>query len=148
MIITIQEFKYLEVNVLYSIMQLRMEVFYLEQHIMEQDFDDIDRHSKHIYIEGKNKKVDGCCRLFTDPKNSNRMMIGRLAVRKSLRHKFYGSFLLASATEQAQRDGAKEVALHAQIQTVDFYRKKGYEPVGESFMEAGIEHVLMVHKFS
>lgn len=147
MMITIREFKYLDADTLYSIMQLRMEVFYLEQRIMEQDFDDIDRKSKQIYIEGKGKKVDGCCRLFADPEIPGRMVIGRLAVKKSLRRKSRGSFLLKSAVSQAQRDGAKEVMLHAQIQTVDFYRRRGFEPIGEPYEEAGILHVMMIHKF-
>ena len=35
------------------------------------------------------------------------------------------------------------MVLHAQTQARGFYAANGYEPEGELFMEAGIEHVRM-----
>ena len=35
------------------------------------------------------------------------------------------------------------MVLHAQTQAQGFYAANGYEPEGELFMEAGIEHVRM-----
>src|SRR5207342_708000 len=39
--------------------------------------------------------------------------------------------------------GWPEVSLHAQVSAEGFYQKFGFEPVGERFEEAGIEHQAM-----
>ena len=48
----------------------------------------------------------------------------------------------------AKKRGYKGVQLAAQIQAISFYQRLGYESVGESFMDAGIEHRLMRLHFS
>jgi len=49
-------------------------------------------------------------------------------------------FMIAVAKEQ----GFKKLKLHAQSYLIDFYRKHGFEIVGDMFKEAGIDHHLMV----
>lgn len=49
------------------------------------------------------------------------------------------------AIEGAAREaGFRQLKLNAQIHARRFYEKLGYEPYGESFAEAGIEHIAMV----
>ncbi len=48
------------------------------------------------------------------------------------------------ALEDSGRElGLDRIELHAQTHAVLFYRRLGYEPHGEEYIEAGIPHVLM-----
>ena len=68
----------------------------------------------------------------------------RMAVRKQWRGQGYGSQLLKFTIETARRQGFKKFKLHAQITAQAFYAEHGFKPVGDIFMEADIEHLLMV----
>jgi predicted GNAT family N-acyltransferase len=45
--------------------------------------------------------------------------------------------------ERIVTEGVPQIMLHAQAQTVDFYRQFGFIPVGEPFVEAGLSHLEM-----
>lgn len=68
----------------------------------------------------------------------------RLAIRKSYRGLGYGKQLLRFMMDTAREAGFHKMKLHAQTQALDFYRKQGFQPKGEIFFEADIEHRLMV----
>ena len=44
----------------------------------------------------------------------------------------------------AKEQGFKKFKVHAQAYLADFYRKHGFEIVGNMFKEAGIDHYLMI----
>ena len=68
----------------------------------------------------------------------------RLAIRQAYRGKGYGNHLLEFMIRTARENGYKKIKLHAQTQALDFYIKHGFEPKGDLFFEADIEHLLMV----
>ena len=68
----------------------------------------------------------------------------RVAVRKSYRGKNLGHKLTEFMIAVAKEQGFKKLKLHAQSYLIDFYRKHGFEIVGDMFKEAGIDLHLMV----
>lgn len=68
----------------------------------------------------------------------------RIAVRKEWRGRGYGSALMAFMMHVARQRGVTQFKLHAQIAAKGFYEKHGFHAVGEPFIEADIEHCLMV----
>jgi predicted GNAT family N-acyltransferase len=68
----------------------------------------------------------------------------RLAIRKSYRGRGYGNQLLGFMMNTAREAGFCKMKLHAQTQALEFYRKHGFQPKGDFFFEADIEHQLMV----
>jgi len=70
--------------------------------------------------------------------------IERLAVRKQWRGKGYGNQLLDFAIATARGHGLRKFKLHAQTTAQAFYAKHGFEAAGDIFLEADIEHRLMV----
>src|SRR5690606_4995593 len=54
-----------------------------------------------------------------------------------------GSGLLHALVRIAREGGLERVSLHAQEGAIEFYRRHGFSPVGERFVEAGIGHVAM-----
>ena len=41
-------------------------------------------------------------------------------------------------------EGVREAKLGSQTHAIEFYRKLGFETIGEEFMDAGIPHMNMV----
>jgi YbgC/YbaW family acyl-CoA thioester hydrolase len=69
--------------------------------------------------------------------------IGRMAVTLPLRGAGIGAALMQAFMQAARERGCGTIELHAQAAAVSFYRRLGFEPRGEVFFEAGIEHQAM-----
>jgi predicted GNAT family N-acyltransferase len=54
-----------------------------------------------------------------------------------------GGRLMEWAEQEARAKGAKTMVLNSQLSAQAFYGSRGYEPEGETFMDADIEHVRM-----
>ena len=68
----------------------------------------------------------------------------RLAIRKSYRGSGYGNKLLEFMIKVVRDKGYDRIKLHAQTQALPFYAKHGFQPKGDRFFEANIEHLMMV----
>ncbi len=69
--------------------------------------------------------------------------IGRMAVHQAARGAGVGRALLDALLAAARERGDREVLLHAQTTALPFYRRAGFVPRGETFVEAGIGHLEM-----
>ena len=69
--------------------------------------------------------------------------IGRVAVLKQQRGRYWGVGVMEALHEEARRRGYAGVTLGAQEYAVGFYAKLGYVARGEVFLDAGIEHRWM-----
>ena len=68
----------------------------------------------------------------------------RIAIRKAYRGKNLGHKLTEFMILTAKNQGFHKFKVHAQTYLVDFYRKHGFEIVGDIFKEAGIDHYVMI----
>jgi predicted GNAT family N-acyltransferase len=68
----------------------------------------------------------------------------RLAVREAYRGQGLGKDLLQFMLGVAREKGYSRFKLHAQIHALPFYEKHGFTAKGDIFLEAGIEHKVMV----
>jgi predicted GNAT family N-acyltransferase len=68
----------------------------------------------------------------------------RIAIRRAYRGGGRGHQLVDFMLRTAREHGFTQYKMHAQAHLVDFYRQHGFEPRGELFQEAGIDHFLMV----
>jgi predicted GNAT family N-acyltransferase len=117
---------------------IRREVFVVEQQVPEsEEWDDRDAVSEHVIALTPGGVAIGTGRLLPDGH------IGRMAVRKPWRERGVGSALLTELIAMARERGFSETRLHAQTHALAFYRKHGYMPLGDEFMEAGIPHYEM-----
>ncbi len=120
-----------------AVFALRHEVFVVGQGVPEElERDDLDAVSDHAVavIDGT---LVGTGRLLPDA------TIGRMAVASSARGAGVGTAVLARLEERARERGLPAVELHAQVHAQGFYARAGYLPVGEVYLEAGIEHCTM-----
>jgi predicted GNAT family N-acyltransferase len=118
---------------------VRERVFVQEQGVpADIEYDEADPVSVHVLARGPGGEAIGTGRLLPDGH------IGRMAVLPEWRGKGVGTALLARLMESARERGMSRLVLNAQTSAIDFYRRFGFVPEGDEFMEAGIAHVAMV----
>jgi predicted GNAT family N-acyltransferase len=122
-------------------MALRIKVFCGEQGVdEEEERDDLDDEA--VQVVGLDETgVIATCRLRDVGEGT--WKLERMVVERRLRKLGVGGRLLAGAEDRARSAGANEVLLHAQRRAEAFYAADGYVAEGETFMDAGIEHVAM-----
>ncbi|WP_370635925.1 GNAT family N-acetyltransferase [Paralcaligenes sp. KSB-10] len=119
-------------------MEVRYEVFVQEQHVpVEEERDQEDAHCVHAVAFGRDGRPVGTGRLL---RNAH---IGRMAVRATHRGLGVGSRLLTALVDEARRRQYPEVVLSAQVHARAFYEAHGFVAQGETYIEAGIEHITM-----
>lgn len=69
----------------------------------------------------------------------------RFSVLAEFRGRGVGQALVKAVLLDLPSD-AGEIYLNSQISAIDFYKRFGFEKVGEQFEEAGIQHYAMVFK--
>jgi predicted GNAT family N-acyltransferase len=117
---------------------VRDEVFVDEQHVpIELEHDARDPLCTHVIARLLDGTPVGTGRLTPE------RHIGRMAVRAPWRGRGIGDAPLLALVEQARLRGWPDVHLNAQVSAMSFYERHGFQPEGERFMEAGIEHQAM-----
>lgn len=72
--------------------------------------------------------------------------IERVALLPEFRDRGFGKKILDYAVDYCKRKNVKEIISHAQIRVKGFYEKCGFKSRGETFIDAGIEHIEMYLK--
>lgn len=120
-----------------SIRLVREQVFIKEQQIdPEIEFDGLDTQAVHVLVVDSEQPL-GTGRILADGH------IGRIAIMKAARGQGLGVKVVQALVEYAKQQGYPRVDLGAQTHAVDFYRKLGFTPYGDEFMEANIPHQAM-----
>lgn len=140
------EYKILKDLDLKRALDLRKEVFVIEQNVpLELEIDEKDELDTTIHIgifEDGNLIAVGRILDF----GSEKLHIGRIAVKFCKRNSGVGRFLMESIEEVILSFGLKNIIceLDSQVQVVGFYEKLGYCVLDEkNFLDAGIEHKTM-----
>jgi predicted GNAT family N-acyltransferase len=133
-----------------AVYALRHEVFVVGQGVPEElERDDIDPVCDHA-VALRDGAVVGTGRLVPGTVSVDNVLtpgpvstIGRMAVAESERGLGVGALVLALLERRAAERGVVTVELHAQLGARRFYDRAGYTPVGDVYLEAGIEHLTM-----
>ena len=142
--ITIKTFDELTIYELYSLLQLRSEVFVVEQDCVYQDLDGKDTKALHVLglLEGKLVAYTRC---FKAGIYFEEASIGRVIVHKDYRKFKLGHEIMnASILGIAEYYNAQTIKLSAQTYLTKFYESHGFHVVGEEYLEDGIPHVAMI----
>ena len=121
---------------------VRHAVFVVEQGVpLELERDELDASAVHV-VAASSGEVVGTARLTLEAE----LRIGRVAVLPPWRRRGIAGMLVSALEAEARRLGAAEVSLHSQSYVRSLYAKLGYAVAGEPFVEAGIDHVLMIKR--
>ena len=121
-------------------LELRHEVFCVEQGVPErEEVDGRDHEGIHLVALADGELL-GTCRLLMVGTTAQ---FSRLAVRASARRRGIATALLELAETETRAAGGRRLVLHAQTYARELYENAGYRARGRIFWEAGIEHVAM-----
>ena len=126
---------------LYRILELRVDVFVVEQECRYRELDgrDLDDGSRQLWItDDSGDQVLATLRLVSEPDGSAR--IGRVATAVPARGQGLAAALMTEALRLA---GARPVLLYAQSYLVGWYERFGFVRDGDDFVEDGIPHTPM-----
>jgi ElaA protein len=141
-----KKFDELTANELYIILQLRNEVFVVEQNCVYQDADNKDQASYHLMGLQDNKLI-AYSRLippgiaFTEPS------IGRVVTSPAARRTGMGKLLMKESINECRKlFDTNNIVLRigAQLYLKDFYASLGFIPIGGIYLEDGIKHIEML----
>ena len=142
--IKVNFFKDLTSQELYDILQLRSEVFVVEQDCVYQDIDSKDQKALHI-IGYKNDRVVAYTRIFKPGDYFDLASIGRVVVSQKERDNKYG-YDIMKASIKAIKDIFNEstIKISAQCYLKQFYSNLEFKQIGEEYLEDGIPHIAMI----
>ena len=144
--INVKKFEELSIDELYGILQLRAEVFVVEQGCVYQDLDGKDQKALHI-IGTKNNEVVAYTRIFKSGDYFKEASIGRVVVKNTERKYGYGyKIMIASIKAVHEHLNETKIHLSAQSYLKKFYNSLGFKQVGEGYLEDGIPHIGMLKK--
>ncbi len=139
----LKKYSELTTRELYDILQLRSEVFVVEQDCVYQDIDGKDSMALHLFAYKKEVLV-AYARLFKPGDYFKDASIGRVVVKQTERKHGYGHQLMETANEAIDSlYKVSKIHLSAQEYLEKFYNTHGYQRVGEGYLEDGIPHIGM-----
>ena len=131
------------------ILQLRMEVFIVEQNCPFMDLDGNDYDALHLLSIHDNRCV-AYARIHKDKNTTDGLsLISRVMIVKDFRGKGLAYDLMNQAIEQAKICSPKaDIKIAAQKRLQNFYEKCGFVYEGEDYIEDGIPHCTMYYKWT
>jgi ElaA protein len=129
-------FEGLSTRQLHDVLQLRGDVFVVEQECPYPEVDGRDPEALHL-LGTHEGRLAAYCRWFAE---DERTVLGRIVVAREGRGRGWGRAL---TREALRRIGNRTVRVHAQTRLDSFYRSLGFEPVGAPYDDFGVPHVRM-----
>lgn len=140
----VKSFQELSVEELYAILQLRAQVFVVEQDCVYQDVDDKDFNSYHVCGYDA-QKLTSYARIVHKGVSYAELSIGRVVVSPQYRGIKLGVELMNEALSfVANQHGPEPIRISAQSHLRKFYADLGFVFTGKEYLEDGIPHIEML----
>ncbi len=141
---TCKKFDELTTHELYAVLQLRSEVFVVEQNCVFQDMDDKDQYSWHL-MGWHNNLLAAYTRLVPAGVSFKEVSIGRVVTSPKMRKSGAGRSLMKKSIETTYNIfGNQAIRIGAQLYLKKFYESFGFQQSSEIYLEDGIEHIEML----
>jgi len=144
MIFHIKKFNELTTDELYVILQLRSEVFVIEQDCIYQDLDQKDQLAYHI-LGVLDNQIIAYARIFKSGDYFLEPSIGRIVVKKEFRKFKYGYKLVENSIRFIENNlKENNILISAQSYLTKFYNSLGFIQISEEYLEDDIPHIKML----
>ena len=140
-------FQELTVEQLFEVLQLRVDVFVVEQVCAYPELEEHDRYPETRHLSGRNElgQLIAYARLLPPGLKYPEVNLGRFVVRADFRQQGIGHQLLLTALQDVSHHWPKtSIRISAQDYLQDFYAQYGFIRVSGVYLEDGIPHVEMV----
>ncbi len=142
--IIVKPFSELTIHKLYDLLQLRSEVFVVEQDCVYQDVDRKDQKALHV-LGYKNEKLVAYTRIFKPGDYFNEASIGRVVVAKNERQFKYGYDIMTASIKAIKTHYKTNIIkISAQVYLKKFYNNLEFKEIGEEYLEDDIPHIAMI----
>ena len=139
-----KKFEELTTQELYKVLQLRSEVFVVEQNCVYQDIDGKDQKALHI-LGYENEVLVAYTRVFKPGCYFEESSIGRVVVQEKVRKFKYGYAIMKASIEAIKTHyNETTIRISAQMYLKNFYNNLEFKEVGEEYLEDGIPHINMI----
>jgi ElaA protein len=143
--VTVKNFEAFEIDELYDVLQLRSQVFVVEQDCVYLDIDGKDRKALHVIGKNDQGTVVAYTRLFKAGDYFEKASIGRVVVAENARAFGYGHDIMkASIVAIKEHYQTTAIKISAQTYLQKFYNSHGFTQIGEEYLEDGIPHIAMI----
>ena len=141
--VIIKSFEELNKAEFYQIVQLRIEVFIVEQNCPYPDLDDKDQEAHHMWIEDTGEIV---CYLRINPAGSRfaEPSLGRIVTKRSHRKQGLAELLINKAINVVCEKESRAIRISAQCYLEKYYEKFGFLKASEEYLEDDIPHIEML----
>ncbi len=144
MIWTLKPFHKLTPLELYNILQLRNEVFIIEQNCPYQDCDNKDIYAWHL-MGMMEERLIAYSRLLAPGISYSESSIGRIVISLSTRKTGMGKKLMQESIEQIRYLFQTDtIRIGAQLYLQKFYESFGFIRDGDIYLEDNIPHIVML----
>lgn len=139
-------YRELTLDQLYDVLQLRQDVFVVEQDCPYLDADGKDQLSYHLLGYDTDRTLQAYTRMVPlGISYDNYVSIGRVITSKAVRGIGEGTRLMEQSMAAARQLWPElPIKISAQSHLAKFYGGFGFVPTGEEYLEDGIPHVGMV----
>ncbi|WP_086982083.1 GNAT family N-acetyltransferase [Vibrio aphrogenes] len=145
-----KSFEQLSTLELYQVLQLRVNVFVVEQTCPYPELDGKDYLPGVYHLLGyQDGELIACTRLLAAGISYDTVSIGRVAAHPSIRGQGLGHQLMQVSIEQCQQLwGEVDITIGAQAHLEKYYRQHGFKSISEEYLEDDIPHIDMIRHAS
>jgi len=143
----VQTFDEFKADEFFDVLQLRVNVFVVEQQCAYPELDGDDRHAETRHLQGYDERgaLVAYARLLPAGLKYAEVSIGRFVVKKERRGQGIGHQLLRKSLEVIQQCwSSHSIKIAAQEYLKDFYAQYGFTQVSERYLDAGVPHIEML----
>lgn len=146
MIFEFKHFSELTTEELYDLLQLRADIFVVEQNCVYNDLDGLDKSAIHQFIK-KEGEIVAYSRLLKPGTRFPDYSIGRVVVCQSERGTGLGIKMMNEAKRYlVDKCHATKIKISAQKYLQQFYANLEFEVITEEYLEDGIPHFGMIYR--
>ena len=140
----VKNFSELSAEEIYKILNIRQEVFVVEQKCYYLDADNYDQKATHLWAE-KNGEIVAYLRVFPKGIKYPEASIGRVLTSLSVRGESLGKSLVAFSLQIIFHQlRCKSMRISAQDYLIKFYSDFGFVDTGKKYLEDEIPHTEMI----
>lgn len=141
----IKHYNELSVNEFHDLIQLRIDVFVVEQDCPYSDLDGKDKKSYHVICRDGKGEIAATARILpAGVSYPNDVAIGRVVVAPNHRKISLGHKLMQESLHFIKEEfGDVSMRISAQKHLENYYQQHGFTSSGKEYLEDGIPHVEM-----
>ena len=143
----VKKYNELTLDEFHDILQLRINVFVVEQNCPYEELDSKDKKALHVFAfaEDEPDTIIGYTRIFKPGDYYKEAAFGRVVVHPDYRKQKLGHKLIEKTIEAIETYfKTSTIKIGAQTYLKNFYESFGFKQVGEEYIEDGIPHIFMI----